>query len=250
MTRKPMLNRLLWLSLLVPLLAAPALCAAPRLYDVEVIIFSNNGAASDEELVDRPDAQLAPDRGTGPAGEFTALPARGYHVLFHRAWRQPAYDRARAVGYPVHTPAAGRHGSVSGTVTLLKERYLHLDVDLRMTTGAAVTAPYADGPGGAPVYRLSERRRIRSGELHYFDHPRFGMIARVTPYVSPEEQATPEEGAPGDTGDGHQAGVLIACSRIARTRAMPVRRLCSMSSIAIGPALRPAARLAETAQTA
>lgn len=223
MTRKPMLNRLLWLSLLVTLLAAPALRAAPRLYDVEVIIFSNNAAAGDEEPVNRPDAQLAPARGTVHAGEFTALPAgayqlnniqgglaaaRGYHVLFHRAWRQPAYDRARAVGYPVHTPAAGRHGSVSGTVTLLKERYLHLDVDLRMTTGAAVTAPYADSPGSAPVYRLSERRRIRSGELHYFDHPRFGMIARVTPYVSPENQAAPEvagEDAPEDTGDSREA---------------------------------------------
>jgi hypothetical protein len=28
-------------------------------------------------------------------------------------------------------------------------------------------------------YRLSDRRRVRLGELHYFDHPRFGVILRV-----------------------------------------------------------------------
>ena len=26
---------------------------------------------------------------------------------------------------------------------------------------------------------------MRSGELHYFDHPRFGIIALVTPYEIP-----------------------------------------------------------------
>jgi len=36
--------------------------------------------------------------------------------------------------------------------------------------------------------------RMRSKELHYFDHPRFGVVALITPYKSP--QATPETDIP------------------------------------------------------
>ena len=45
----------------------------------------------------------------------------------------------------------------------------------------------------APVYSLREKRRIKSNENHYFDHPHFGMIARVTPYYSPEESLPLEQ---------------------------------------------------------
>ncbi len=29
-------------------------------------------------------------------------------------------------------------------------------------------------------YRISEDRIFRSGELRYFDHPKFGVLARIT----------------------------------------------------------------------
>ena len=35
------------------------------------------------------------------------------------------------------------------------------------------------------TYVLDEKRRVRSGELHYFDHPMFGVIAQVNPYAAP-----------------------------------------------------------------
>ena len=44
-----------------------------------------------------------------------------------------------------------------------------------------------------PVFELIETRRIKSNVLHYFDHPRFGMIAKVTPYISSEADITSEE---------------------------------------------------------
>jgi hypothetical protein len=31
------------------------------------------------------------------------------------------------------------------------------------------------------VVRIRETRRIRNGNLHYFDHPDFGVIASVRP---------------------------------------------------------------------
>ncbi len=51
------------------------------------------------------------------------------------------------------------------------------------------------------MYELSEKRRIkRSGTLHYFDHPRFGMIAIVTPYQSPQMQQQLEDEEAATTG--------------------------------------------------
>ena len=32
-----------------------------------------------------------------------------------------------------------------------------------------------------------KRRRIRSNELHYIDHPVLGILLRITPYEKPED---------------------------------------------------------------
>ncbi len=178
-----------------------------QLYDVEVIVFSNRTGADDGEQMKRPPVDAARAVGVFPQDQFTELgqgfytmdnirstlsAAPGYAVLFHRAWRQLAYDRENAVDYPVHSFADNGRDSVEGTITLIRERYLHLDMDLLlMTTGTGGQVLYSDGPGSVPAYRLSEKRRVRSGELHYFDHPRFGVIARVTPYESPEQPLAP-----------------------------------------------------------
>jgi hypothetical protein len=87
------------------------------------------------------------------------------------------HDRSRAVPLPVN--AAG--GQLDGTVTLVRERFLHLDVDLVLQS----------------IYTLDETRRVRSGERHYFDHPMFGVIAEVTPYSAPAPAAPQETASPG-----------------------------------------------------
>jgi hypothetical protein len=194
---------LLLLACSLPVLAAPAI------YDVEVIIFTNNTSGDNGERSSKP-AGVSGNTGAFRDGEFTELArglyrldnisnalqqSRGYSVLFHRAWRQLATGREAAAAYPVHSLVSGNSG-IEGNVRLVLERYLHLDVNLMLMssrgTGGAV---YSDGPGSVPVYELREQRRIRSGELHYFDHPRFGMIARVTPYAIPEAAAVTEPAA-------------------------------------------------------
>lgn len=61
---------------------------------------------------------------------------------------------------------------LDGTVTLLLSRYLHLDAQLAWTEAG----PYGD----LGSYHLKESRRMRSGELHHLDSPRFGLLVRVT----------------------------------------------------------------------
>jgi len=122
----------------------------------------------------------------------------GYSVLYHSAWRQPAYDSRNAIGKRVDASVRSGGKQLSGQIKLVRERYLHLDVDLLLASATAMTeSSYMEADSGAPVYELSEKRRIKkSGKVHYFDHPRFGMIAIVTPYRAPElEQQLQEEAA-------------------------------------------------------
>jgi hypothetical protein len=195
-------------GLLLAVVCNPAVHAAPAIYDVEIIIFRNN-AMSDagEQWPTQAVSDLQPTQ-VFSQDEFTELsPSRyqldgirgglrnssGYSVLLHRAWRQVGYDTAHAIAYPIHATAENGRDRIEGSVTLVRERYLHLDVDLLLITqGGASPALYSDGTGSAPAFRLREKRRMRSRELHYFDHPRFGMIALVTPYDAPEDEPEPE----------------------------------------------------------
>jgi len=49
-----------------------------------------------------------------------------------------------------------------------------------------------------PIYpfrhavRLHQTRRMRSGEVHYIDHPMLGVIVKITPLPDPKSQAKPQ----------------------------------------------------------
>jgi hypothetical protein len=170
--------------------------ASAAQYDVEVIVFRNLGAHDDGEqwpddtttatggfarsplqqgLENLPDSQFALNDVAG------ALQRSGaYQVLAHRLWRQTGYDRHSAVPYLVNTTQGSAHYELDGSITLIRERYLHLAIDLTLTSSGS-------------RYRLDETRRMRSGELHYFDNPRIGVIAKVTPYGS--DESAPEDAA-------------------------------------------------------
>ncbi|UTF60937.1 CsiV family protein [Gilvimarinus sp. DA14] len=51
-------------------------------------------------------------------------------------------------------------------------------------------APYLP----ARIVKLEQQRRMRSSELHHLDHPRLGMLVKITPYERPAEStAAPKE---------------------------------------------------------
>lgn len=190
--------------LLTALPCHPLLASVPPIYDVEVIVFLNNDPHDDGESWPRP-VRHAMLNTAFPEGEFTELGksfyalnnvsytldhSRAYSVLFHRAWRQVAYDRNEAVAYPVHSIIENGENSIEGTVKLMRERYLHLDMDLfLMSSNGDTGVLYSDDAHNVPLFELREKRRIKSTELQYFDHPRFGVIARVTPYI-PEDKTS------------------------------------------------------------
>lgn len=144
-----------------------------------------------------------------------------YRVLAQEAWRQPGFPEAQAVpvdlemvervrqviaesgagiaGYPSAElqvgSDAGERGdqperSLKATATLWLGRYLHLRIEAESNTDMGIG-------------HLNESRRMRSGEIHYFDSPRLGAIAVVVPEqnpLAPPDTPVPEDASPPATG--------------------------------------------------
>lgn len=106
-------------------------------------------------------------------------------------------------------PEEAKVHRMEGTLKLVLSRYLHIYTDLiyrePLPEGARPVETLF-GQGGEPdlfslaedpfsltlqpqyqVYHLQQSRRMRSRELHYLDHPLFGMAILVTPYEIKEK---------------------------------------------------------------
>jgi len=140
-----------------------------------------------------------------------------YRPLYHAAWQQPGLDgtearyvhieglrettgsgveiRGNTGGNAQEDDTDGETASIQsvaersfdGMIRLRSTRFLHLDVDAAFFPhDPAVLQSEAALAQRLPVYRfadyvrLRESRRIRLKELHYFDHPLFGVIVQVT----------------------------------------------------------------------
>jgi hypothetical protein len=199
----------LFLLALITGYSVPVIAAQPASYDVEIVVFAYRNVAANGEQWSTAVPQNSASPGHYNDGQVQELPvgayqlnsisnglrqSSSYSVLFHRAWRQPAYAEANAVDLPVHAVASSGNNTIEGSVRLIRERFLHLDAELlMMSTRNYNPVMDVNTAPAARVYSLQEKRRIKSKVTHYFDHPAFGMIARVTPYYSPEESLQLEQ---------------------------------------------------------
>ena len=111
---------------------------------------------------------------------------RAYEPVMHFGWTQATYpaELTRDVALSSLTrPAAGFDGSFK----LYLSRFLHLVVDLSLNAPASDRVDMFEQAG--PVrFRIEEDRIFRSGELRYFDHPKFGVLARITRFEEPDDE--------------------------------------------------------------
>jgi len=123
--------------------------------------------------------------------ESTRLDNLGaYTVLAHGGWIQEGLPEELAQPFNI-----GLLGTLNplGTVQLHLNRFLHVTVELEYHARSTTPVPqqnvtYSDVLEEfslPPIYELRTTRRTRSGELHYFDHPAFGLLVMVRP--APEE---------------------------------------------------------------
>jgi hypothetical protein len=123
---------------------------------------------------------------------------RAYRVLASGGWIQEGLDENAAqamnlANLGIVNPA--------GSLRLYVSRFLHLGIDLEFRAepqarGDALGANPATLAELAPMgtkYRMIGQRRARSGELHYIDHPMFGLLFQISPapdQVEPVEDDT------------------------------------------------------------
>ena len=131
-----------------------------------------------------------------------------YKPILHTAWTQTTVEKELTP--PIRLRMLGNAPlRLDGYLTLYLSRYLHLVVDLALDgepsaqsyTGNTVSSAeastqggyiYTDKPDLQPStvrYRIFEDRIFKSGDLRYFDHPKFGVLAKITRDESAEENA-------------------------------------------------------------
>ncbi|HXQ31415.1 MAG TPA: CsiV family protein [Steroidobacteraceae bacterium] len=114
---------------------------------------------------------LLPDADWQLASLAEALARRaGYTLLAHAAWEAIVPPNGRTTARLEDLLAD--NSQLAGAIAVQRGQHLFLgvDIDYRPPSGAV--------PEGA-TYSLRERRRIKFGERHYFDHPAFGVIIEV-----------------------------------------------------------------------
>ncbi|MDZ7669922.1 MAG: CsiV family protein [Gammaproteobacteria bacterium] len=186
----------------------PAPGIEPRLAADPLLDFLAQVADFERALDRRSYQWLEPDPFTltGPARRLAN--SRSQRVLLHGRWLQPVPERGAPQPLLIH---AGRrlpdqHGAheLEGTMEVTLGRYLHFRTQLvyrepllgREPVEAARSPDTPAPPLGqtlsrealesAGVMQILESRRLRSGELHYLDHPKLGVLVRIEPVTPPE----------------------------------------------------------------
>jgi hypothetical protein len=185
----------LFLSIFLMMAPAASLQAAPastNLYEIEVVVFENRLSgleagelwAREREKpsntgMDKPvSAGGNPPANSSLSATAAALEKSGqHHVLAHLRWRQTA--EAKSVSKPVNISNAA--GGLDGSLRFYLSRFLivEMNLTLREMQGGGVLSGAMEND--TVVYRLNEPRRIKVSETHYFDHPKFGALVRVSP---------------------------------------------------------------------
>jgi len=146
-------------------------------------------------------------------------------VIFHTAWRQPGLNKKQAlpIYFKREVPAPAivedlsnsdqstEDGAIAskstpaileGILRVTLARYLHLEAELTLRDKIP-DIENSDNPFSVldnqselseieqqgVIHLKQKRRRIRSKELHYLDHPALGILILITPYEKPENLA-------------------------------------------------------------
>ncbi len=176
----------------VALMSFGAAAQAQQWYHVELIVFEVLNPSDNEQspvftLQDPAPLKVGmSNKVIQPAGDknLTDISQRlrnsaGYRVISHQTWQQAVGSRSRAQAVAIDSDR------VQGQVRFHIATYLHASLDLWLQDG--VRSVESDSYHTLHQPRLVELRRIRSKQVHYFDHPRFGAILQLIPVSTPDQ---------------------------------------------------------------
>jgi peptidoglycan-binding protein CsiV len=129
---------------------------------------------------------------------------RTLRPLIHKRWRQPVPARDAPQPIYITLPIDQRspatitgYPRIEGFIDVTVSRYLHfattlwyhadtLGEDPIMTPFNPTYESRLDPMASEPYMQLKESRRLRSGDLHYLDHPKMGILVIVEPVTLPQ----------------------------------------------------------------
>jgi hypothetical protein len=148
---------------------------AGRAYKIEMIVFAQHDETN--EVFDQYQSRIqwpatirnlsdyspATKSLTGIWAKLQASPS--YRPILHVAWVQRV--GANRLGAAVKIQSPSPH--IKGYFRIQRGNLLHLIADIEYQPEDV-------------IYRIQEKRRFKLNEIHYLDHPRFGLIVRVSPW--------------------------------------------------------------------
>lgn len=144
-------------------------------------------ASEPTAVVSKPEPERPIEFALMTEGDFTLVDAyqrmrrlEVYEPLAHFGWTQSTVTEEDAITRPLADFVRPPRG-LDGEITLYLNRYLHLALDLKLEAPSKQNENvYAFESTPATHYRINENRIMRNGELRYFDHPRFGVLAKIS----------------------------------------------------------------------
>lgn len=132
-------------------------------------------------LLEEEDYQL-----TEALGRLQRLDA--YEPIMHFGWTQATWPEEETEPLSLHRFATPPP-ELRGNLKLYLSRFLHLVVDLQLDAldASPPDLPIVQQPRGPIRYVINENRILKNGELRYYDHPKFGVLAKVTRVEADED---------------------------------------------------------------
>ena len=108
--------------------------------------------------------------------------AQNYRIIFYGGWSQKTSNRKNAPYVEVNLPEIyGRGDALTGVIRLFATDLLYIDVLMRYTPPATSGVNSHNSSDPLLFYFIDERRRVKFDEVHFFDHPKFGVLVSVRP---------------------------------------------------------------------
>jgi hypothetical protein len=111
-----------------------------------------------------------------------------YRIVAHTAWSQPTEERDSAINTVLPDGITSTGLPLQAKVKLYKQKFEHLDLEIQLERQIpkGVLDAFAQkhklsltDVGNTWRFRLQDSRKIKPGELQYFDHPMFGVLLMV-----------------------------------------------------------------------
>ena len=167
------MNKVIKNTLIILFLGFYSACLWAKNFRIEVLVFHQNSPTS--EVFQQAETELTwpktiqqdfRDNILLQNAYFSLIANKAYQPVWYKSWVQSVASNRVSDAMPIKQQSNG--DLLNGFVRVQRGHYLHLLIDLEYSPNN-------------PIYRINEKRRIKLNEIHYFDHPKFGVIATVKP---------------------------------------------------------------------